>query len=259
MVDIQTGRAGSMALSAEGKVITWGTTSGLNASSKPSGLDVGVKQIAASYYAAACVREDGSVAVWGSLPTGVVNVPSEAQSGVEKVCINRNSCFALKDGGVIGWGSTATSEDVPVAAESGVIDIVTAWYNVFALKSDGTLVGWGSNNNTLNLMPATAGENAKQVYAGGYAVIVLNNDGTTLSWGTTTNNVLPLNVVTGKNQLSYSIGYQIGMSIRADGGYYLWGATTTYQQSSGFIPAVAQTNAMKYSAEYRHTLALVRD
>ena len=121
---------------------------------------VNVSSIAATKFAFAALKTDGSVVAWGETWSGATwgytyvgrtGTPTPAHeqpqltSGVVSITANDQSFAALKsDGTVFGWGSTGSTGRwwSPKYKLAGFVSITASRRAFAALRSDGSLVGW---------------------------------------------------------------------------------------------------------------------
>ena len=136
--------------------------------------------LAAGTHHALAVREDGTVAAWGSAiagTLGVTNVPA-GLSNVIAVSAGDDFSLALRlDGLVTGWGSGASA--TVQAGLFGVVALATAPHRAVALNFDGTLTEWGA---PATLPPGLS--DVAAVAATATHTLVAHRDGTVELFGT---------------------------------------------------------------------------
>ena len=116
-----------------------------------------MSQIVATGWDFAAVKDDGSVAQWGSGDGAYPTPPVSARlsSGVMRIVATPADCHcafaALKDNGsVVSWGQGPTGRildeknGVVPGVSSGECEIVATDYAFAAIKTDGSVVTWGS-------------------------------------------------------------------------------------------------------------------
>jgi uncharacterized repeat protein (TIGR01451 family) len=193
VIAIAAGGNHSMALKADGTVLTWGFNGSgqlgvgnqtVNQDDRTTpvvvsglGSGSGVIAIAAGGNHSMALKGDGSVAAWGDNAFG--------QLGIGNQSVTRG----LTPEGVSGLGSGA-----------GVIAIAAGFFHSMALKSDGSLLAWGSNHNGElgngdNGFPKTdqfapvavtgfgAGSGVIAIAGGSHHSLALKSDGTEWGWG----------------------------------------------------------------------------
>jgi alpha-tubulin suppressor-like RCC1 family protein len=241
VVAIAAARDFSLALKADGSVVTWGKNY------VPKDL-TNVTSIAAAGLFSFAVRGDGTVVEWtgdkslsnnGELEKipGLTNVVAiavgESSQGTRNLALRRN-------GTVVNWGSETTHRDAtPPEGLSNVIQIAVGDAHSLALKNDGTVVGWGWNKvGQATGMPTTnsadgvnffsagrvqiAGEiltNVTSIAAGrGYSMAV-KRDGTVVTWGRMVNDLYPVTVPEGLSGVTkIAGGNDFCLAITTNGG-----------------------------------------
>lgn len=192
---IAVSAAGEMALALryDGTVVAWGDNNS-GETNVPAGL-AGVRALAAGgTFGVALVnptlnKAGGSVVVWGSDATHVLDVPAAAKSGVVSIAAGLGSVFALKSNGtVVAWGSNVNGQTTVPSGLSGVTSI-SASGQVLALKSDGTVASWGWNNKGQATEPAGL-TGVTAVSAGFTFSLALGSGGSLRAWGDNTSGQL---------------------------------------------------------------------
>jgi lysophospholipase L1-like esterase len=162
----------SLALKADGTVLTWGGNAGLTTPTEVPGLGPGSGVIAISSYGTSmALKSDGSVLAWG-----------------------------LNSFGQLGDGTTQAS-DTPVNVSglgpgSGVVAIAAGELHSMALESDGTVLAWGdggsgelgTGNTDGSLVPIQvpglgAGSGVVSIAAGGGDSFAITQSGSVFAWG----------------------------------------------------------------------------
>lgn len=179
VVSVAAGLAHSMALLANGTLITWGAgrynpVPVVNEEGAPIS---GVKAIAAEYSHSLALLEDGRVMAWGrnwsgrlgdgttttrEHPVFVVDESGTPISDVKAIAAgNAHNLALLNNGTLLSWGENGRGQlgdgttidrynPVPVVDSSGApVQDITAIdagiYHSLALSSDGSVLGWGEN------------------------------------------------------------------------------------------------------------------
>ncbi len=127
------------------------------------------------------LRDDGSVACWGSNSWGQCNVPSGLLPVRAVDAGWQHSAVVQGDHRVRCWGSNSHGQ-CNVPALSGVSNIAAGGYHTVALKFDGSLICWGLNAAGQCSVPAGIGA-AMQVESGTWHNITLLSDGSVRCWG----------------------------------------------------------------------------
>ena len=135
----------------------------------------------ASHYLA--IRNDGTIAAWGSNTYGESIVPVGITNAVAVSCGSRHSVALKTDGTVVAWGvSSGIGETAVPAGLSNVVAIVTGNGHNLALRNDGTVVAWGENDFGQANVPAGLSK-IVAVAACGWSSLALKNDGSLVGWG----------------------------------------------------------------------------
>jgi alpha-tubulin suppressor-like RCC1 family protein len=194
--------------------------------------------IAAGYYFAAGVKNDGTLWTWGqgtsygALGLGnTTNYSSPKQVGTgttwSKISCGQSFVTAIKNDGTIwSWGQNGNGQlglgNVTNYSSPKQIGALTTWssvssgnYYVSAIKTDGTLWSWGFSNygqlglgdTTSRSSPVQVGAltNWRQVSCSASATVAIKTDGTIWSWGYGGFGQLGFN-----NNYNYSSPKQIG-------------------------------------------------
>jgi Regulator of chromosome condensation (RCC1) repeat len=185
----------SLALKSDGKVVGWGNND-VGQCTIPAGLS-NVTAIGAGYFHSVALKSDGKVVAWGGQNIyGQLNVPI-GLSNVTAIAVGGTHSLALKsDGTVVAWGTGGSGQlDVPEGL-SDVIAIAAGDKHSMALKSDGSVVLWGNNDYGQSILPEGL-SNVTAIAAGGDHSLALKNDGTVVAWGRNDNG--QCNIPTGIN------------------------------------------------------------
>ncbi len=274
---VSAGLSHSMALTSEGKVLTWGSdNSGQLGIGRQTffatpqkvptmNLGVGVTpaKLAAGTYHNAVVKADGSVWTWGD-----------------------NLLGQLGDGSI-----TAKSTPAQVPGFSQAVAVAAGFAFTMALKADGSVWTWGSNdagalgagNNpavgSVSLTPVQVvgleGLQVQSIAAGfGHALTVINgyviawgdNKGGQLGDGTTTPTPSAKFVFGPSNVVAVAAGVYHSMALDSNGGVWTWGYNVDGRLGDGTfdtrgyayqllgLPPIAAI-----AAGGQHSLALARD
>ena len=180
IVAITAGYSHTCALSAAGGVWCWGfndygqlgdnTTVSHNAPVAVSGLDSGVKAIAAGANHTCAVTIAGNLKCWGLNQSGQLgnNTASQmriptAVSGLNGIVASitaggEHTCALTTTGGMYCWGGNSYGQlgdgsnsnrfaPVPVAGlDSGIAEIAAGFYHTCAIRTGGDVKCWGFNN-----------------------------------------------------------------------------------------------------------------
>ena len=169
------------------------------------------------------IRNDGTVAAWGSDTYGESDVPGGLSNVVAVSCGSRHSVALKADGTVMAWGvSSVIGETAVPTGLSNVVAIATGNGHNLALVSDGTVVAWGENEFGQANVPAGL-SNIVAVACGGFYSLALRNDGTLTGWGSGDNGSMnfPASLT---NVIAIAAGFQLTVALQADGTVWALGA-----------------------------------
>ena len=167
----------SVALGTNGLVYSWG---GETALKTPDGLN-SVVAIAAGEQHTMALRANGTVIVWGLNNSGQLNVPN-GLGGVKAIAAGDNHCLALlSNGRVVGWGDDRFGQ-APSQLAINATAIAAGTSHSLALLSDGRLQIWGDQNMGQAAVPANLGK-VTQIAAGGNCTLVITANRLVRAWG----------------------------------------------------------------------------
>ncbi|MDI9336809.1 MAG: T9SS type A sorting domain-containing protein [Alphaproteobacteria bacterium] len=180
LVDIVGGRAFSLGLKQDGKVIGWGYN-GSGQTNVPSTLN-DVVQIAAGALFSLALKSDGTVVGWGSNSEHQLNVPSGLKDVIQ-IATGNSFCLALKsDGNVVSWGANSLPFIRVPSGLTNVIQIAAGYQHAVALRADSTVEVWGTNRPPKLNKPSNL-KNVIQISSGYDHVLALKSDSTVVAWG----------------------------------------------------------------------------
>lgn len=174
------------------------------------------------------LREDGTVAVWGSQGFGVKNIPV-GLSNVIAVAAGLENCYALKsDGTVVAWGWAVSPIGVSNAIAISVYPGFCS-YKRLALKQDGTVLQWGWQQPRATIIEGMS--NVVAIAAGVVHNLALKKDGTVAAWGSNAygetdvpaglTNVVA--IAAGGSHPGAGTGVGFSLALRSDGTVVGWG------------------------------------
>ena len=223
-VQVSAGLNHALALTDEGKVVTWGNDR-LGLANIP--LEVkdatDIKQIAAGYQVSFVVTESGNIYYWGNPNALTISIPEELQGQVDKVVLNLTTAFVLtKDGRVVMLSNSATPfANIPEEIQGNVVDIAANDRAVAAVTSDGQVYVWGTNDYGLFEVPEEVQGKAAAIAGGRFHFTVLTTDKTVVSWGNDTYGQSSAPALT--NVSSIDSGYFQSYAIDENGNLTGWG------------------------------------
>ncbi|MEY4534101.1 MAG: hypothetical protein RLZZ246_419 [Planctomycetota bacterium] len=160
-----------------GEVRGWGRETPLL--EVPSGVN-SVKRVVAGKTSTLAIRQDGTVAAWGTLNGNPITIPS-ALGPVSDISVTHHHVAAVRqDGSVLCWGDNQwgqcnTPEGLPPCRQVGA-----GWWFTVALGVDGALRVWTSIQNGL-VVPV--GNDFVKIAVADEGFLALRADGTLARWG----------------------------------------------------------------------------
>jgi alpha-tubulin suppressor-like RCC1 family protein len=125
-------------------VTAWGYA-GYGQLAVPAGLRA--TQVSAGVFHTLALREDGTVAAWGSAGDGSGSgnfVIPTGLAGVVQVAAGDYHSLALReDGTVVAWGSNGFGQTTVPVGLTGVVQVAGGVYHTVALRGDGSVAAWG--------------------------------------------------------------------------------------------------------------------
>ena len=244
VVSIAAGRQHSLALTADGNVVTWGRNF------VPREITA-IKGIAADYYGSWVLTRKGSVIGWNSEPSSDGNgklFPVEHLSNVVSVAagmcgFGTRGVALLRDGTVGHWGGESIHKDAtPPVGLSNVVAVAAGMNHSLALTRAGTVWGWGFNTfGQATGMPTTGDadpakgpviigghvlNNIASIAAGREYSMALTRQGTAVVWG---------HMATGADSLAPPSGLSNVVAIAAGPGLSCLAITTNPAVAARFM------------------------
>ncbi len=182
VVSIAAGGFHGLASTIEGRAVAWGWNYATNV---PTGLSE-VVSIAAGRFHGLALTSEGRVVAWGENGGGQTNVPSGLSNAVAIAAGDSHSLALTAEGQVMAWGAYYNgSASVPMTVPSGlsnVIAIAAGGDHSMALTTEGRVVTWGNNENGQTRVPSGL-SNVVAIAAGEYHSLALTGDGRVVAWG----------------------------------------------------------------------------
>lgn len=205
------------------------------------------------------IRNDGTVAAWGSgmatnTPAGLSNVVAVAAGDYHAVALK-------EDGTVVVWGDDFYGEAEVPDGLTNVISIAASALYTLALRNDGTVVGWGYNEfGHLNIPDGLT--DVDSISASPENGFALKTDGTVVQWGldfsVVSNGVsVPVNFagrMSGVDTVVGNFGY--GWTLQDDGTLQSWNTTRSASDTNSILKAVTPGDI---SSIYRNVIAMKSD
>jgi predicted outer membrane repeat protein len=264
-VDIDAGDRFTVGVKPDGRTTTWGTdylytfrepVAPTSIRQLAVGSDTSTNNMAGSHFVA--LRDDGTVACWGSNRLGESDVPAGLADVVEVAASGGGSASSSYSGGhsmaltrsgqVICWGRNTNGQcNVPPGLKPVIAIATSATTNNYsvppthclALQIDGRVAAWGSNTSGQCNVPVDLG-GARAIAAGEGFSIAARTDGTVRAWGN-------LGAPSLTNVRRVAAGYRHGVALRGDGTVATWGASP---------PPVGLTDVRAIAAGYNVSYAL---
>ncbi len=228
VVAVAAGAEHSLALRADGSIVTWGANQfgqAVPPLRAPAGATSDFVSFAAGDYHNLAVRDDGTIVAWGDNRAGQTDVPV-GLIGVKAVAAGGSHSLALKNNGsVIAWGaSTSAQSMVPVALRNRIVVAIAAGgSHSLALLESGTVAAWGKNDFGQLAVPSGL-MNVIALAAGRDHTLALRADGTVVAWGANADGqtTVPPGL---DNVVAVAAGHRQSMALRSDGTLVAWGFT----------------------------------
>jgi alpha-tubulin suppressor-like RCC1 family protein len=242
-IAIAAGFVHSVALTADGKVITWYS---VDTNMPPTTNAVA---IAAGYAAqhTLALQANGTVAVGGNACCGLSVMP--ANSNDAAVAGGWEFSLALRtDGTVICWGTNTFS-----GPWSNVVAVSAGNWGGLVLKADGTVTKWQAFGSVTEVAVPADLTNVVAIASGGYFQdLALKADGTVFAWSGTSGTYVPGL----SNVVAIAAGENHNVALKADGTVVAWLINTFDDYGQATVPA-GLSNVVAIAAGGYHTLALV--
>ena len=146
-IQVAGGLAHSLALRADGSIVSWGDDFGGLVSNTPSGT--GFTQVAGGYGHSHALHSDGSIQSWGANYYGVVS-GTPGGTGFTQVAVGPGGTHAhalRTDGSLVSWGGDGAGQVSNTPAGTGFTQVAAGSGHSLALRVDGSIVAWGLNNH----------------------------------------------------------------------------------------------------------------
>ena len=181
-IQVAGGLAHSLALRADGSIVSWGDDFGGLVSNTPSGT--GFTQVAGGYGHSHALHSDGSIQSWGANYYGVVS-GTPGGTGFTQVAVGPGGTHAhalRTDGSMVSWGGDGAGQVSNTPAGTGFTQVAAGSGHSLALRVDGSIVAWGLNNHG-QVSNTPIGTEFTQVSGGSDHSLALRADGSIIAWG----------------------------------------------------------------------------
>ena len=249
---IAAGNGFSVALKADGTLLTWGYGDAGLSNTPPPGLS-NVSAVAAGDFHSLALSSDGIVAAWGYNFDGQIDVPRELTNIVAIAAGSFHSLALRSNGSLVAWGGNwAGQTDVPPRLTNAAA-IAGGNSHSMALRSDGTVVAWGANWAGQTNVPSDLTD-AVAIASGDVYCLALRSNGTVVAWGD--NHSGQTDVPTGLADVAaIAAGGDHNLALLSNGTVVAWGNNSL--GNTNLPPGL--TNVIAIAAGFRHSLALLKD
>ena len=181
--DIEAGYQMSIAVTEDGKVVSWGNENAVDISTAKVS-DEKIQEVKTNIQTGIALTKDGRVISLAKRDTALDKVPEEIQGKVEKIALTDKAAAAvLKDGTVKVWGNNHHHIfSVPDEVQKHVADISAGRNHIVVLTDEGEVVAWGGNENKQAKVPGKV-KNAAKIASGYYQNCAISEDGEVTTWG----------------------------------------------------------------------------
>ena len=274
---IAAGRSFALALKQDGTLVAWGSNSGgqldvpsadisaqcvLAPRTYPTPASDSERPrrfvaVAAGWQHSVALRNDGTVAAWGSNSRGQLDVPENLTGAVQIAAGATHTIALLSDGTVVTWGRTVGGPiDQPVGL-SDVIAVAAGRNKNLALTNDGTLILWEQSFSRTEGLPNDWAD--VTAAALGDEPVALRRDGRVLvrerPWGSKT---APAGL---EDVASVAVSCSTPYALQRNGAVVSW--VEAFDPLKEFSYANGQavrfpnpTNVVSMAAGWRHALAI---
>lgn len=210
------------------KIVGWGAWGGI--------VDQKVKQVATGKTVTAVVKQDGTIATWGSNEFHQLEIPPNV-SNIIKVAVNSHTVVLKENGTVVAWGDNNYNKSTIPDTVKDVVDIVTTDYHTLLQKKNGDVHVYSDQYNSIiiNGIKAIAGgqfgyalvtrddsviisnipsfnrkvqAKIKSIAITDYQVVVVTERDSLITWGNSKpEHIPPSNLTKIKNIVSYFSGF----------------------------------------------------
>jgi hypothetical protein len=249
-IDLAGGENHSLALRANGTLVSWGDDTYGQVGDTPAGDDY--VAVATGQNHSLALKADGTLMSWGDDSWGQV---SNAPPGNDYVAISGGafSSLALKaDGSIDGGNSDAYNHATSVPTGTGFAAVAAGAFHGLALKDNGTLVSWASDDYG-QVSQTPSGDDFVAVTAGWWHSLALKDNGTLVSWGYDSSGQVS-QTPPGNDFVAIVAGRAHSLALKANGSLISWGDDGSGQVSQN--PGSTYNVFTAIAAGGDHSLAL---
>lgn len=261
---IAGGRYHSLALTADGEVLAWGSNQG-GRTTVPVEAQSSIVSVSAGQDHSLALTSGGEVIAWGGGRFGEANVPAEAKSDIIAIAAGPTAFYSLaltSSGKVIAWGSNSNGQsDVPEEAESGVVAIAAGYWHSLALTAAGEVIAWGDGSEGKLDVPDEVQGQVVAISAGLRHSLALTASGKVVAWGSDVYGQSSVPEEAESGVIAIAAGYVHSLALKSDGSVIAWGISDGSWDDNGqtVVPETAKSGVIAIAAGFYHSLALKAD
>ncbi|WP_230192062.1 chitobiase/beta-hexosaminidase C-terminal domain-containing protein [Paenibacillus sp. CECT 9249] len=259
---IAGGRYHSLALTADGEVLAWGSN-GYGKTTVPLEAQSNIVSVSAGQDHSLALTSGGEVIAWGGGRFGEANVPAEAKSDIIAIAAGPTAFYSLaltSSGKVIAWGSNSNGQsDVPEEAESGVVAIAAGYWHSLALTAAGEVIAWGDGRRGKLDVPDEVQGQAVAISAGSDHSLALTASGKVIAWGSNDYGQSSVPKEAESGVIAIAAGEKHSLALKSDGSVIAWGIsdnTESDDHGQTVVPDAAKSGVIAIAAGFYHSLAL---
>jgi len=196
---------------------------------------------------AAVLRANGTVAVWGQVPSGEAFVPP-GMTNITAMSVGNGFILGLTaSGSIVTWGTNTSGATIVPADLTNAIAVSAGQNHSLALRADGTAVGWG-NDDYAQVTGFAGLSNITAISAGNQRSLFLLSNGSAAAWGW----IYPgaVAVPPGLSDVkAAATGGSVSAALRSNGTVVVWGS----------LNGTVWSNVVGIAAGANHILALRGD
>lgn len=194
-----------------------------------------IKQLASGATFSVVLTNDGKLCAWGQDQDDVLEIPSNADSGIKEIAVGDRHILALTNSGsIVGWGrANWQQQNLPVSIKGmmrgKVVHVYANEEYSAALTDQGYLYTWGSVTSTkLDIIPDDYQGHIVDADAAAMGMILLMDDNTVRAIGSGGDfKNYPEELENGEVKVvSVKAGKRNAMALDDEGNVYAWGGTS---------------------------------
>ena len=193
-----------------------------------------IKQLASGATFSVVLTNDGKLCAWGQDQDDVLEIPSNADSGIKEIAVGDRHILALTNSGsIVGWGrANWQQQNLPVSIKGmmrgKVVHVYANEEYSAALTDQGYLYTWGSVTSKLDIIPDDYQGHIVDADAAAMGMILLMDDNTVRAIGSGGDfKNYPEELENGEVKVvSVKAGKRNAMALDDEGNVYAWGGTS---------------------------------